>query len=101
MSGPCPKLSDDDLLALISQLGRDACAAEMRDALTARTRAEVSLGYVDQRIERLLRGGLVRLVFARTLRDRCVRLTAVGVERLQALQREPKGARTNGDETNG
>jgi hypothetical protein len=93
-----PKLSDDDLLSLVCQLGGEACSAALREVLAARTKADVSIDYVDERYESLRRAGLVRFVYSAPVPERRLRLTAAGVERLRALQREPVAPLTNGDE---
>lgn len=97
MSRSRPTLSDDDLLALVSRLDGEACCAAVRKVLAARTHSDVSLDYVDERYENLRRAGLVRFVYSALAPERCLRLTAAGVDRLQALQREPLAPLTNGE----
>jgi hypothetical protein len=89
-----PKVSDDELLALVCQLGERSDPEALRRALSVRTSVEAAAEYVAERIERLRRAGLVRFAHAYRSghsagRQPFVRLTAAGVERLQALQREP------------
>ena len=91
-----PKLSDDELLALVCELGRGACTAVMHEALTARMRADISRAYIQERVDRLRGAGLLRCVYGVLPDEIAVRLTALGVERLRALQREPLAEPTNG-----
>jgi hypothetical protein len=93
MSSSRPKLSDDDLLATISVLAGAASDASVREALTVRLGQEVGLDYVRERLRRLNAAHLVsfgsRRAPAVPEKPATVRLTAAGVERLCALQREP------------
>jgi hypothetical protein len=89
-----PKVSDDELLALVCRLGDRSDPEALRRALSVRANVEAAAEYVTERIERLRRAGLVRFVHAHRRGhdagwEPIVRLTAAGVERLQALQREP------------
>jgi DNA-binding PadR family transcriptional regulator len=84
-----PKFSDDEVLAVVCQLGAAANAASLQRALSARLSEDVDLGRVEERLERLRREGLVRVGHGRASDEMHLRLTAAGVERLQALQRQP------------
>jgi hypothetical protein len=86
-----PYLSDDDLLAEICVLGHEASNVGLCSALAVRF-GGVTRHYVDERLERLQAARLVSC--SPPLKGRhptvcSVRLTAAGVERLCALQREP------------
>ena len=84
--------SDDELLALVHQLQAAADLDTLRRALAARKQADpaaIDSRYVAERLERLRRAGLTCLVRGTPAPHDGVRLTAAGVERLQALQREP------------
>jgi hypothetical protein len=83
------QVSDDEVLAVICVLGANARVETVRHALAERLSAQVSLASMVGRLQRLCDGGLVRVLAGRVAGDDQVRLTAVGVERLQALQREP------------
>ena len=89
-----PKLSDDELLAIICQLGPEASNASVCDVLAARLGKQVSLEWVRDRLERLERARLLAYSVSQELArrsfssDTAVRLTALGVERLSALQHE-------------
>jgi Mn-dependent DtxR family transcriptional regulator len=83
------QVSDDEVLAVICVLGANARVETVRHALAERLSAEVSLASTVGRLRRLREGGLVRVVARGGAEDDEVRLTAVGVERLRALQREP------------
>ena len=94
MSRSRPKLSDDHLLATISVLAGAASDASVREALTVRLGQEVGLAYVRERLRRLDAAHLVSFASRRAPpvaenSTQSVRLTATGVERLCALQREP------------
>jgi len=93
MSSSRPKLSDDDLLATISVLAGAASDASVREVLTVRLGQEVGLDYVRERLRRLNAAHFVSFGSRRTSavpeKPAKVRLTAAGVERLCALQREP------------
>jgi len=86
-----PHLSDDDLLAEIFVLGREATNVGLCSALAVRF-GPVRRHHVDERLERLQAAQLVSC--SSPLKGQhptvcSVRLTAAGVERLCALQREP------------
>jgi hypothetical protein len=93
-----PQLSDDEFLAEIFLLGEEASNVALCKALERHAGVEVKRDYVDERLRRLRAAGLV--TFAPSLgawslsAARPVRLTAHGVERLRALQREPVAPRT-------
>ena len=89
------KVSDDDLLAVVFQLGLRAGRASIRRALSARTGTRLRLDSIERHLRRLREAGLLRLAPGRAGDDLYVRLTAAGVERLQALQREPLKPATN------
>ncbi len=94
LSSSRPKLSDDDLLATISVLAGAASDASVREALTVRLGQEVGLDYVRERLQRLNAAHLVSFASRRVpavseKSTKSVRLTAAGVQRLCALQREP------------
>jgi hypothetical protein len=94
MSRSRPKLSDDHLLATISVLAGDASDVRVRKALTERLGQEIGLAYVRERLPRLNAAHLVSFTSWRAPADaeksaKSVRLTAAGVQRLRALQREP------------
>jgi hypothetical protein len=100
MSTDCPELSDDELLAAIYMLDDQASCAGLCGALARDLGAEVGRDYVDERLHRLRAAGLVSFipsVSATAPRPdvRSVRLTARGVERLSALNREPVAPRTS------
>ena len=88
-----PKLSEDELLAIICQLGPEASDISVWRALSARLGRQISLDRVRGRLHRLNAAGLAAFSPRRYLGSRGesepVRLTALGVERLQALQRAP------------
>jgi hypothetical protein len=89
-----PKLSDDDLLSIISVLAGTASDASVCGALTVRLGQEVGLDYVRERLRRLDAAHLVSFASRRTPTvpensTKSVRLTAAGVQRLCSLQREP------------
>jgi hypothetical protein len=83
------KVSDDDLLAVVFQLGLRAGRASIRRALSARTGTRFRLDGIERRIRRLREARLLRLAPGRAGDDLYVRLTAAGVERLQSRQHEP------------
>jgi phosphotransferase system HPr-like phosphotransfer protein len=83
------QVSDDVVLAVICLLGANARVDTVRHALAERLTAEVSLASTAGRLRCLREAGLVRVVARGVAEDDQVRLTAVGVERLRALQREP------------
>ncbi len=86
-------LSDDELLATICQLGPEASDVSIWRALSAGSGRQISLDRVRGRLHRLNAAGLAAFAPRRYLGSRGdsepVRLTALGVERLQALQRGP------------
>lgn len=86
-------LSDDELLAIICQLGPAASDVAIWRALSAQLGRQTSLDRVRGRLHRLSAAGLAVFSPGRYLGQRGesepVRLTALGVERLQALQRGP------------
>ena len=81
------KVRDDDLLAVVFQLGLRAAPASIRRALNARTR--LRLDGIERRIRRLREAGLLQLAPGAAGDDLYVHLTAAGVERLQSRQHEP------------
>jgi len=81
--GSCRWASDEDVLAVICRLGTHADAKRIQHAFDATTIAPED---IDQSIGRLRRAGLVRLFYTRS-HEPLLRLTALGVERLQGLQR--------------
>ncbi len=87
------KLSDDELLAIICQLGPEASDVSIWRALSARSGRQISLERVRGRPHRLDAAGLAAFSPCCFLGSRGgsepVRLTALGVERLRALQRGP------------
>ena len=83
------KFSDDDLLAVVFQLGLRAAPASIRQALNARTGTRLRLDGLERRIRRLREAGLLQLAPGAAGDDLYVRLTAAGVERLQARQHDP------------
>jgi hypothetical protein len=94
MSSHRPKLSDDDLLSTIFVLAGAASDASVCKALTDRLGQEIGLDYVYERLRRLDAAHLVSFASRRTPTvpensTKSVRLTAAGVQRLCALQREP------------
>jgi hypothetical protein len=94
MSQSRPKLRDDDLLATISVLAGAASDVSVCKALTERLGQEVGLDYVRERLRRLDAAHLVSFASRRAAAvaeksAKSVRLTAAGVQRLRALQREP------------
>ena len=90
-----PKLSNDDLLCIISQQGAGSTELSVWRALNARFGREIDIDWVKERLSKLMAAGLA--VYAPSLfrasgpseSDTKVQLTALGVERLCALQREP------------
>jgi hypothetical protein len=78
------KFSDDDLLAVVCQLGLGANASSIQRRLSDRANVLFDVFQVEARIQRLRVEGLLRVAPSGS-----VRLTATGVERLQSLQREP------------
>ena len=91
------KLSNDDLLCIVSQLGVDATEMSIWRSLNARFGKQVSLAWLRKRLFDLNTVGLAIYLpsLDRALgssgSDTKVRLTALGVERLEALQREHMG----------
>ncbi len=83
------RFSDDDLLATVHQLGLRAAPAALCRTLSARSRRQLRPRDLTPRLERLSEEGVLRLAPGATANEAYVRLTAAGVERLQALQREP------------
>ena len=81
--------SDDDVLAVICQLGSRAEAHSVCETLNVRTGKELDLGAVERRFRRLREEGLLRFVPGAAHGHVHARQTAAGVERLQSLQREP------------
>jgi hypothetical protein len=89
--GSCPWVSDEDVLAVICRLGMKADVEHIQHALAAGTSDPQD---IDRCIVRLRQAGFVRLFYARS-NEPLVRLTALGLERLQALQHNPVAPRTN------
>jgi hypothetical protein len=86
-----PHLSDDDLLAEIFVLGHKATNVGLCSVLAVRF-GPVKRHYLDERLERLQAAQLVSCSSPSKGQHPTiwsVRLTAAGVERLCALQREP------------
>ena len=81
-------LSDDELLGLIFLLRERACTAEIQDEIARRAGGRPSERALHERVERLRQAQLVRFVYLPGRSD-CLRLTALGAERLQSLQGEP------------
>jgi Mn-dependent DtxR family transcriptional regulator len=81
---PRPKFSDDDVLAVICQLGPKADLSSVQRRLSERANLTCDVVQIETRIQRLRDEGLLRFAQGGSLR-----LTAAGVERLQSLQREP------------
>jgi DNA-binding MarR family transcriptional regulator len=88
--GSCQWMSDEDVLAVICRLGAASDRERVRHAFAAGTFDPQD---IDRCIDRLYRSGLVRFQHGRS-HEPLLRLTALGIERLQALQRNPITART-------
>ena len=84
-----PKISDDHLLAAVCCLGFRADLGALQRAVSVRMDQDFRLEYIACRVQRLRDAGFLRFVPARIGDELYVRLTALGVERLQSLQREP------------
>ena len=84
-----PKLSDDDLLAAVC--GHDGLcdAVSLRRCLRDRIGADVALSYIEERVERLHRAGLVRVFRPHAGDQPLFRLTQTGIDRLRDLESEP------------
>jgi len=76
--------SDDDLLAVVCQIGLGANSSSIQRRLSDRANLVFDAIQIETRIQRLRDEGLLRIAPSGS-----VRLTATGVERLQSLQREP------------
>ena len=74
--------SDDDLLAVVCQIGLGANSSSIRRRLSDRANLIFDAIQIETRIQRLRDEGLLRIAPSGS-----VRLTATGVERLQSLQR--------------
>lgn len=88
-----PKLSDDEILAVVFLLGRNASDSTVWRWLNTRLGEEISLDYVGERLHRLSAADLISCS-PQPCSNMPVRLTAAGVERLRALEREPLAPRT-------
>ena len=86
-----PKISDVELLSIICQLGRAATEASMRHAIDERIGRNVSVEWA--RIAEIERAGLAT-PYHHHRGGPCLRLTAIGVERLSGVdhptERSPK-----------
>ncbi len=86
------ELSDDELLSIICQLASDASDVSIWRTLSARSGGQIGLDRVRAWLRRLNAAGLASfsppLYVGSRDEGNAVRLTALGVERLQALQRE-------------
>jgi hypothetical protein len=83
------EISDDEVLAIVCRLGRDARVDAVQSMLSERLRCAISTDNAVARLQRLRRAGLLRCFAGENLLVDTIRLTALGVERLQSLQREP------------
>ena len=82
-----PKFSDDLLLGCVSRLGRWADFDSIGLSLHEFVEGEIASDYVEKRIHRLHRSGLLRVAYGRGMRQH-FGLTAAGLDRLQALESE-------------
>jgi hypothetical protein len=86
-----PRLSDDLLLGCVCRLGRWADFNSIRLSLHELIGAEITRDYVEERIHRLRHAGLLRVAYGRGMRQHFA-LTAMGLERLHALESEAVSA---------
>jgi hypothetical protein len=82
-----PRFSDDLLLGCVCRLGRWADFDSIRVSLHESIGAEISRDYVEDRVQRLRCYGLLRVAYGRGMRQHFA-LTAMGLERLHALESE-------------
>jgi hypothetical protein len=84
-----PKLSDDALLAAVCVGGGSADATTVQHVLAKGLNQAPDLEYIDERLVRLHRAGLVSLVHSHGDKGPQVRLTHRGLFRLDALGHTP------------